>query len=374
MADTYDSHADLITDQLLDDPGLLTDVDEQFAAKSDEGYGQWISAEEPADEISPPPAGDDPAPNVTLTDEQQHGLETLEQAMSSTSSSPLLAGSGRGLYVHPDDDADSTDVDPHDTNGLAAPPAAAIGLPRDPWWKLTSKRHQRVLAVAAVAVVALVVVALIVGDSDDESASTVATTTPPFTAPTVTETAEAPAAPSGTPEADGPIGIKRADSRCTAGSTDPMQAFDNNLDTAWMCVPAYGVPGTVLRVEFDDWYQVTGMVIVPGWNRVNHDSSDGWLKHMTAAVVEYQFNDPEQTRLVQETLNLRDEVATPVNPPVLASAMTITITSLGRPTGEVADVSTLPGGDATLGSQNPQTGDLKDFAISTIAVIGHRPT
>lgn len=141
---------------------------------------------------------------------------------------------------------------------------------------------------------------------------------------------------------DSPIGIKRADSRCTAGSTDPKQAFDNDLNTAWMCVPAYGVPGTVLRVEFDNWYVVTGVSIVPGWNRVNPDGSDEWVKHKTAATVEYQFNDPEETRFTQKTNNIRDEVFTAVQPPVLASAMTITITEFGSPPGPLPRSPTPP--------------------------------
>ncbi len=173
-----------------------------------------------------------------------------------------------------------------------------------------------------------------------------------------TMTAQPPSSPApadpGASAADGPIGIKSAASRCTAGSTDPMQAFDTDVNTAWMCVPAYGVPGTVLRVEFDNWYVVTGVSIVPGWNRVNPDGSDEWLKHKTAATVEYQFNDPDETRLTQQTKNLRDEVVTPVQPPVLASAMTITITEFGTPTGPVADTTTIPGQGGVIASDTPQ--------------------
>jgi hypothetical protein len=139
-----------------------------------------------------------------------------------------------------------------------------------------------------------------------------------------------------------------------------------------MCVPAYQAPGTVLRVEFDNWYVVTGVTIVPGWNRVNPDGSDEWIKHMTAETVEYQFNDPDETRFTQSTNNLRDEVVTPIQPPVLASAMTVTITAFGNPTGAVADTTTVPGQGGVIASDKPATGDLKDFAISSISVIGHR--
>jgi len=226
------------------------------------------------------------------------------------------------------------------------------------------------------------VASLVWPSGNQQSSTSAAKTSSAFSVPTITETA-APAGPSaGAPGADGPITIKRADSRCTAGSTDPMQAFDNDVNTAWLCVPAY-LPapagpdmtiaaGTVLRVEFDNWHVVTGISIVPGWNRINPDGSDEWLKHMTAAVVEYQFNDPEETRLTQQTNNIRKDVLTPVQPPVLASAMTITIKEVSSPTGQVANTTTIPGQGATIGSNTPTTGDLKDFAISTITVIGHR--
>jgi hypothetical protein len=208
-------------------------------------------------------------------------------------------------------------------------------------------------------------------DSEHDSARSGSTTTAPFTVPTITSTA----APSPSPALggpDGPIGIKRADSRCTAGSTDPMQAFDNDPGTAWMCVPAYGVPGTVLRLEFDSWNMVSGVCIVPGWNRVNPDGSDEWIKHKTAATVEYQFNDPDETRLAQQTNSLRDEVCTPVAPPVLASAMTVTITDFGTPTGAVANTTNVPGQGGIIASDRPVTGDLRDFAVSSIRILGHR--
>ena len=88
--------------------------------------------------------------------------------------------------------------------------------------------------------------------------------------------------------------------------------------------------------------------------------------------MEYQFNDPDETRLTQQTNNARDEVVTPVQPPVLASAMIITITEFGTPTGPVADTTTIPGQGGVITSDTPKTGDLKDFAISSVSIIGHR--
>lgn len=384
MSDMYHASADAIADQLVGDPDLFDPVSDDFAANSDDGYGVWRAPY--VDGRSRDDAGSG-AFNVAsdamfddefldrrgraLTDDEQSDLDELNRVRSADGpDQSLLNGSGRGAYVHHDDDDD-------DDSGVLAPAVAAASTPlpaaRKSWWKLSwfdhRRRSHRILAIGAAVLAVLVVVALLL-PTGEESATTATTTTPAWSAPTITQSPAGPAEP-GQPAADGPIGIKRADSRCTAGSTDPLQAFDSDVNTAWMCVPAYGVPGTVLRVEFDNWYVITGVSIVPGWNRINTDGSDEWLKHMTAAVVEYQFNDPDETRLTQETLNIRDEVITAVQPPVLASAMTITITEFGIPTGAVADTTTIPGQGATIDSQTPITGDLRDFAISTINVVGH---
>jgi hypothetical protein len=377
MSDLYHRHADVITDDLLADPELFDPVSAQFAANSDEGYGEWM------------PSGDDPddAEGVVedvnshssydplgrrdrdLTADERSDLDELGRVMTGPADHTLLSGTGRGAYVHRDDDAAPDPDDPD-----AGDDALDSGAP--PWWRLEwfdrSRRSHRLAAIAAVVVIVLVVAAVVLPGGGNDKSSSTASTTPAYTVPTMTQSAPPTSGPPAPAGADGPIVIRRADSRCTAGSTDPMQAFDNDVNTAWMCVPAYGVPGTVLRVEFDNWYVITGVSIVPGWNRVNPDGSDEWLKHMTVAAVEYQFNDPDETRLAQQTNNIRNEVSTPVQPPVLASAMTITITEFGTPTGPVADTRTIPGRGGVITSDTPKTGDLKDFGVSSISIIGHR--
>jgi hypothetical protein len=377
--DVYSSHGDEIAAALLDDPALFDPVDPDFAAASDTGYGQWSDTQpddDPAGAADPAaPAGEDSRYHRALSEQEQADLDELARMMSSTEQ-PLLAASGRGAYVHP---AENDTDDDSATRAEPGPPAAGPehGAPagldgprrgrRIDW----SRRSHRVAAIAA-AGTAVTLAAVLFMPKGADTSSTSASSSANFSVPTITQS---PAPASASPSAagsDGPVGIKRADSRCTAGSTDPMQAFDPDLNTAWMCVPAYGVPGTVLRVEFDNWYVVTGVSIVPGWNRVNPDGSDEWVKHMTAATVEYQLNDPDETRLTQKTNNIRDAVLTPVQPPVLASAMTITITEFGSPTGAIADVTTAPGRGGIMASDTPLTGDLKDFAISSISIIGHR--
>lgn len=385
--DLYASHGDAIADALLGDPALFDPVEREFADASDSGYGEWSADdaghEEPGEDDGDPNAdATDDRYNRALSDQEQADLDELGRMMSSTEQ-PLLTASGRGAYVHPavsDDDADD-DAEAPGSKDLSGARGAAEPGPALPPDVLTpgkgrrldwSRRSHRLAAIgAAGAAVTLVALITLGGHDDADSSASSPSSSPNFSVPTVTQS---PAAPTTTAAAgaDGPIGIKRADSRCTAGSTDPKQAFDIDLNTAWMCVPAYGVPGTVLRVEFDNWYVVTGVSIVPGWNRVNPDGSDEWVKHKTASTVEYQFNDPDETRLTQKTNSLRDEVFTAVQPPVLASAMTITITEFGAPTGAIADVTNSPGQGGIIASDTPVTGDLKDFAISSISILGHR--
>lgn len=377
-SDIYSARAGEITDALLGDPDLFTPVSEEFAAASDAGYGEWSDPGVDEDLDGDPagdsdPSADDPEGRFhrALSDDEQADLAELDHMMR-TSNQPLLAATGRGAYVHPGDVDDGPAEDP---GPASAPPAVATPpAQQEPrrWGLDWSRRGHRIGALAAAGgVIALIATVAIPWGAEDSKPAGSQADSPNFSVPTVTETPASPS-PTAAVGADGPVGIKRVDSRCTAGSTDPMQAFDADLDTAWMCVPAYGVPGTVLRVEFDRWYVISGVSIVPGWNRVNPDGSDEWIKHKTAAVVEYQFNDPEETRLAQQTNSIRDEVFTPVQPPVLASAMTITVTEFGTPTGAVANTTALPGQGGIIASDIPVTGDLKDFAISSISVLGRR--
>lgn len=383
MSDLYQERADTIADELLGAPELFDDVSKDFAANSDEGYGQWMADAEDTDDTSGSAEFDAPEHSYdglerrdrALTDDEKSDLDELDRVMSGGSNQSLLASSGRGEYVH-QDDAEPAVVDTEQVPASVIPTGTLPGLSHRPWWHFAwFKRNllsHRIAAIAAAVIIVIIIVGLFLPDGHDDSASTT-TTTPAYSVPTMTQSAIPSAEPgSAAPGADGPVGIKRADTRCTAGSTDPMQAFDKDTNTAWMCLPAYGVPGTVLRVEFDNWYVVTSVCIVPGWLRVNADGSDEWVKHLTAQVAEYQFNDPDETRLTQETNNIHDEVCTPIQPPVLASAMTITIREFGTPTGAVANTTTIPGQGGIITSDTPKTGDLKDFAISEIAITGHR--
>lgn len=393
MNDVHDAHADLLADQFASNPELVTPISAEFAAASDEGYAEFSDpgvddeAAGPAEPAAPavPGLAAEPEGSQELTEAQQTNLNALENVLRRGGPSPLLASGGRGQYVHHDEDID-TDDEP-DTNDETPPgdSGTLLGTAGAPWWKFgwfhRDRRSHRVGAIAAAAVIVVSATLLWPSGNSHPPAPNPSAS---FSVPTVTETARPMPGPAGgSAGADGPIKIKRADNRCTAGSTDPMQAFDNDVNTAWMCVPAY-LPkppavgqtiaaATVLRVEFDKYYVVTGLCIVPGWNRINPDKSDEWLKHLVVAVVEYQFNDPDETRLTQTTDGIRNCVPTPVDPPVVASAMTITIKELSSPTGQIVKTTPIPDHGATISSDTPVSGDLKDFAVSTISVIGHDP-
>jgi hypothetical protein len=391
MNDVHDANADLLADQFAGNPELVAPISEEFAAASDEGYAEFSDPgtedeatgfPEPTTPAAPDSAAEAEVPQQ-LTEAQQTNLDALENVLRRGGPSPLLASGGRGQYIHHDEDTD-TDTEAEAGADDATPTEDVLETGSEPWWKFGwfhwDRRSHRVGALAAAAVIVVSATLLWPSGNSNPPAPNPSAS---FSVPTVTETAHPAPGPAGSPGADGPIKIKRADNRCTAGSTDPMQALDNDVNTAWMCVPAY-LPkppaagqtiaaATVLRVEFEKYYVVTGLCIVPGWNRINPDKSDEWLKHLVVAVVEYQFNDPDETRLTQTTDGIRNCVPTPVDPPVVASAMTVTIKELSSPTGQIVKTTPIPDHGATISSDTPVSGDLKDFAVSTISVIGHDP-
>lgn len=381
MADIYTMSASSLTDSLVgSSPGLLDPVSEEFVASSDQDYGQWrmetdedtivedVEADSEFDDRDEADVVDDEFVGGALAPSDPGDLARLGALMNrSDSSSGLMSAGDRGDFVHTDDDAIAT---------------------RDsgPWYKFgwfdKNKKAHRLGAAAVIGAVVLLVFQLLPGGgSQTHKANTKPTETPAYSVPTITESATAAAPPpSGAPGAStiGPIGILDARTTgCIGGSTNPRAAINKKDPTdgvAWMCVPAQGVsvPGTILRVKFDDLYYVTGLETIPGWMRTNPDFSDEWLKHMTAAVLEYQFNDADETRIVQPTDNFHGPVASPIDPPVKASGMTITIRELAAPVPVVPGTTTLPGGAGSLNTGQPKSGDLKDFAISGINIIGRR--
>ncbi|MCX5046256.1 hypothetical protein OG921_24090 [Aldersonia sp. NBC_00410] len=235
-------------------------------------------------------------------------------------------------------------------------------------WK-GAKGRTKLACVAGVAVVIVVGFMRIAGGEGGDQ-----TEASPFVVVPGSGT-EAPAASAGpgtaspAPSAgDHPLRPVSVSSRCPAGSTDPMQAFDSDLDTAWECVRVYGIDGQVLTVHLDHPYVITSMGIVPGWNKTNADGSDEWVKHRTVSTVKYGFDDTAHSTFTEQTQSVRDEVVTPITTPVLASVVQITILATAEPTGAG------PGqGDTgfAVGPVPANEGGASDFAVSSITITGH---
>lgn len=218
----------------------------------------------------------------------------------------------------------------------------------------------------ALAVVVAATWVLGYGSESDASqaAPYIVTTHPGASNTTIPSGSRPPASPA---TVDRAIKPSSASSRCPAGSTDPMQAFDDAPNTAWVCVRVYGIDGQVLTVHLDHPYVITSMSIIPGWNKTNADGSDEWVKHRTVSTVKYTFDDTTRSSFEQQTQDVRDEVITPITTPVLASTIQITVLKTSALTG--ADPHT----DGAGMSVGPATGNpsTTDFAVSSITVTGH---
>lgn len=268
------------------------------------------------------------------------------------------------------------DVSDEDTDSVPAPDdaeaSASFDMPaaRESTWdrgrRLFSEHGSRkstIIVASASLVVVLVIGFLVIGlrgDGNDENAATIATSVP----------AAQPSRPAeDTTDADGDAQIPVGDvtSRCPAGSTNPKLAFDNQMSTAWVCVRSFGLDGQVLRVRLQGAYVISSIGIVPGFNAATSDGKDQWGKHRTVTRVKYAFNDDGRTVYNQTTNNVRNEVVTRINPPVLASSVTITILQTTAPTSDPEASETPQGGDGARA-------ELDDFAISSITINGHRPS
>jgi hypothetical protein len=213
-------------------------------------------------------------------------------------------------------------------------------------------RHPLLWIAAATVVVTVVAVMLSGGGGNPSSL-------------TITEPTESAAVQPGEPasvDRDGPIRVASAVSRCPTGSSNPMLAFDQKMETAWVCVRAWGVDGQILDIDLGGVFEISQIGIVPGWNKSNSDGSDEWQNHRTVAKVTYQFNDTNRSQWVQETRSARELVMTKTtgsdDAPILASHVKITINQTASTTG---------------GQRSGDSESATDFAVSEIQIIGRVP-
>ncbi len=409
-------HASLLADTFGSPSSSLTDpIDHEFIESSEEGYGELVDIVESAESQlypsvgsasdawgDPGIAGDGPTDtDAPLSAAEADSLAYLRGGADDGPSGPVGPPSFPYLSEEDDeseldpDEAALADVQQEGSADDAAARALSEGGPSGRGRSSGILGHVRqhpartvVVALLAILIVVSVVVAIVVnlGPPDkEEGTQTAAPYTTPSAAPQ--STPSSPGGLTGVPAGDGPIGIRSATARCGPGSTSEMNAFDGAPDNAWKCIlPIAGTPGQVLRVEFDAVYSVSGVAIVPGFQRVNTDGSDEWLKHLTVSKVSYQFNDKDargkfvNTRYTQETLSSRSGAQTAITPPLIASAMTITVLGFAAPSGSAGDAGASPTGAAGTGSlfgptqpsvENDVT-KFPDFAVSSIVIIGHK--
>ncbi|MBF6351331.1 MULTISPECIES: discoidin domain-containing protein [Nocardia] len=187
--------------------------------------------------------------------------------------------------------------------------------------EVTTQLRKPKVALAVAAVVALLIVVLLVftgGGSEEQ-------TRPLAVAPAPTSAAP----PPDVAETGGTITVKGAESYCPTGSTDGMDAFSGEPDKAWSCVRAYKVDGQILRIDLGKEYKVDSIGIVPGWDHVGSDGTDQWTKFRTVSRVSYELDDgdeeTEATIFTQDTLDQRSLVVTPIDPPVTANEIVLTV-------------------------------------------------
>ena len=362
--DLFDIDQSLLTEEILhSSPGILESVDRTFASTSAEGYGEWkkqVDSDNDQNTINDLKHVIDTPQTSLKNNDHEENLSAIDDIINRQRKPEIFPADRRNEIVH----TDSQDAARENRAWY-----------KFKWVNLGKKSHRITVIVSSIILMFVTfhfINIIPLGKNPEKSQSAAPSTAPFFTEPQRTNPRkEEPQAATSDNKTDKLIGITSATSRCTAGSNNPQPIINKknpNDGNAWQCVTAYGVPGTVLRVYYDDWYIITNICLVPGWARINDDKSDEWFKHNTVSYVEYQFNDTEETRLEQDTKNYHGEVCTPVTPPVLASAMTITIRETATPT----PLNTNTPRKQANGKPNQK--ENKDFAISSITITGHHAT
>ncbi|MGV7686342.1 discoidin domain-containing protein [Mycobacterium kansasii] len=190
---------------------------------------------------------------------------------------------------------------------------------------------------------------------------------PPGPAPLMISAAPASTTtPPTTPLVDGPIKIASSTAKCPGSGEDSSNAFDGQLDTAWVCKTSYG-PGQKLVINLGEPYVISRLTIVPGFNKFG-TNGDQWTQYQTVTRIRWLFGafDPnkpcnlDNNCLETNTDNRRESVPVFVTPNKTASVITMVVLKTTPPPNS---------GDLL----NDHTGQADSFAVSEIQVIGHRP-
>lgn len=261
-----------------------------------------------------------------------------------------------------DDLDDGVDDDDHDPEPQApAGPAARPGTRAGLLHKLQSLdwKSTKVLA-GALGAVLLVVVLLIVVFKPDA----------PGPAPlTISAAPTTPPAPAPAPVRDVPIKVASSSGKCPGAADQSANAFDGQMDTAWVCKDNFG-PGQKLIMRLGDSYVVSKVSIVPGFNKFS-SAGDEWSKYQTVTKVRWMFGPVDAGKpcnldnncMEVTTDNKRDTVSFPVSPNKTTSVITMVVLKTTAP----------PNSSGTPLITDPSA-RVDSFAVSEIQVFGHLPS
>jgi hypothetical protein len=321
-----------------------------------------------------------------------------------------LTGTTPAPSVHIDDSADA-DVRDDDDDTMSSGTeegndcaAAPVDQTADPAPRQSSSPKRRFNPVvvgcfgAAAALATAVTLVLTLSNSAPKPVAAPASTVAP-------RVIEVPA-PTPLPDADGPLPFT-ASADCPAGSTSAQSVADPDAQAPWVCVRS--IDGQVLQIDLGRTYVITAVSIVPGAVTAADPASsaapDPWMAHRVVTRLQWIFNDTDRTVKAQNTGNVRGESVVALQPPVLASKITVIVQETSRPPAMAPASSTAPSpqpgsGGSILGdilgadnqSPNPlppntsgadlslsgrsSDDDASDgtFAVSAIKIIGHKAT
>lgn len=164
-----------------------------------------------------------------------------------------------------------------------------------------------------------------------------------------------------------------------AGSTPAQTMSGSDPHNAFQCVRA-GIDGQFVDFDLSKTHVITGITFTPGWIGKDASGVMQWSQHRVVTLVQFTFNDTENTIVTHDTKNVHGETVVPIKR-VMASKVRMLIRMTSRPPADApATTSGLAGPGPAFGAPKAfgpatQNSDPVDstFAISRLSIIGHEP-